>query len=398
MNTVAEIFPPGEFLREELEARGWSQTELAEIIGRPVRLINELIAGKKAITPETAIQLGDSLGTGPELWMNLESQYQLSKVRSTDGLIARRAKLYERFPVREMIKRGWIEATKSIEVLEQQFLTFFDVNSLEDEIPFCHAAKKTEVHDLPSMLQLAWLCRARRIASELVIAPYTEAALRQALPRLSALLSAPEETRHVARVLAECGVRFVIVEPIPGSKIDGACFWLTDVQPVVALSLRLDRIDNFWFVLRHELEHVLRRHGRERGYILDQDMEGTAADQINDEEVVANTEAAEFCVAQDEMTGFVARVAPFFAAERVVLFAQRLDVHLAQPAQAVDVRAQAYAERLARALWRKYYADDAPQWEPLTGDLMGLLSQIDNMTTGLTRAIGNAQAEGSDHD
>ncbi|CAM5409043.1 HigA family addiction module antitoxin [Rhodanobacter lindaniclasticus] len=327
MNTVAEIFPPGEFLREELEARGWSQTELAEIIGRPVRLINELIAGKKAITPETAIQLGDSLGTGPELWMNLESQYQLSKVRSTDGLIARRAKLYERFPVREMIKRGWIEATKSIEVLEQQFLTFFGVDSLEDEIPFCHAAKKTETHDLPSMLQLAWLCRARRIASELVIAPYTEAALRQALPRLSALLSAPEETRHVARVLAECGVRFVIVEPIPGSKIDGACFWLTDVQPVVALSLRLDRIDNFWFVLRHELEHVLRRHGRERGYILDQDMEGTAADQINDEEVVANAEAAEFCVAQDEMTGFVARVAPFFASERVVLFAQRLNVH-----------------------------------------------------------------------
>ena len=55
MNTFAEIFPPGEFLREELEARNWSQTELAEIMGRPVRLINEIIAGKKAITPETAI-------------------------------------------------------------------------------------------------------------------------------------------------------------------------------------------------------------------------------------------------------------------------------------------------------------------------------------------------------
>lgn len=326
MNTVADIFPPGEFLRDELEARGWSQTELAEIIGRPVRLINELIAGKKAITPETAIQLGDSLGTGPELWMNLESQYQLSKVRSTDGLIARRAKLYERFPVREMIKRGWIEATKSIEVLEQQFLTFFGIDSLEADIPFSHAAKKTDALDLPSMLQLAWLCRARRIASELVIAPYTEAALRDALPRLSALLSAPEETRHVARVLADCGVRFVVVEPIPGAKIDGACFWLTAVQPVVALSLRLDRIDNFWFVLRHELEHVLCRHGQD-GYILDQDLEGTAADQINDDEVVANAAAAEFCVARDEMSGFVARVAPFFAEDRVMLFAKRLNVH-----------------------------------------------------------------------
>lgn len=62
-------------------------------------------------------------------------------------------------------------------------------------------------------------------------------------------------------------------------------------------------------------------------------------------------------------------------------------------AQAVDVHAEAYAERLARALWRKHYADDAPQWEPLTGDLFGMLSQIDNMTTDLTRAIGNAQAE-----
>ena len=95
MSTFAEVFPPGEFLREELEARNWSQTELAEIIGRPVRLINEIIAGKKAITPETAIQLGESLGTGPEVWMNLESQYQLSKVRMADNLIKRRADLFE---------------------------------------------------------------------------------------------------------------------------------------------------------------------------------------------------------------------------------------------------------------------------------------------------------------
>ena len=132
MNSIAEVFPPGEFLKEELEARGWSQTALAEIMGRPVRLINEIIAGKKGITPETAIQLGESLGTGPELWMNLESQYQLSKVRSTDGLIRRRAKLYEGFPVREMMKRGWLEASKSIEVVEQQLRDFFRLGSVDD--------------------------------------------------------------------------------------------------------------------------------------------------------------------------------------------------------------------------------------------------------------------------
>src|SRR3546814_10808230 len=86
MNTAAEIFPRGEFLKDELEARGWSQTELAEIVGRPTRLIHEIIAGKRTIPPETAIQLGDSLRTGPELWMNLASQYQPSQVRPNDEI------------------------------------------------------------------------------------------------------------------------------------------------------------------------------------------------------------------------------------------------------------------------------------------------------------------------
>ncbi len=327
MNTVAEVFPPGEFLREELEARGWTQTELAEIICRPVRLINEIIAGKKTITPETATQLGDSLGTGPELWMNLESQYQLSKVRSADGLISRRAKLYERFPVREMIKRGWIESSKNIEVLEQQFLVFFGLQSLDEPLTFCHAAKKTQAEAPPTPLQVAWLHRARKVASEMVSAPYKEATLRQTLSNLSALRTAPEETRHVARLLADCGVRFVVVEPIAGTKIDGACFWLAKEQPVVALSLRLDRIDNFWFVLRHELEHVLQRHGRDRGYVLDQEIESTPANQINEEEEVANNEAAAFCVDPSQMSDFIARVSPFFKEQRVLLFAQRLQVH-----------------------------------------------------------------------
>src|SRR3546814_10685153 len=90
------------------------------------------------------------------------------------GLITRRAKLYERFPVREMIKRGWIEASKSIDVLEQQFLSFFGLDSIDAEIPFAHAARKTDALDKPSMLQLAWLCRARRIAEELVLVSYTD--------------------------------------------------------------------------------------------------------------------------------------------------------------------------------------------------------------------------------
>src|SRR5574338_206943 len=96
----AEVFPPGEFLREELEAREWSQQELADILERPARLVSELISAKRAITPETARGLADAFGTSAEYWMNLESQYQLSKVKVANDHVARKARLYSKFPVR----------------------------------------------------------------------------------------------------------------------------------------------------------------------------------------------------------------------------------------------------------------------------------------------------------
>jgi addiction module HigA family antidote len=92
----AEVFPPGEFLREELEARGWTQQELADILDRPPRVISEIISAKRAVTPETARGLADAFGTSAEYWLNLESQYQLSKVRVANDHVARKARLYSK--------------------------------------------------------------------------------------------------------------------------------------------------------------------------------------------------------------------------------------------------------------------------------------------------------------
>ena len=72
--------PPGEYLEEEIEARGISQKELARRMGRPVNAINEIINGKKAITAETALQLEAAMPEIPaRFWLNLESGYQLTK-------------------------------------------------------------------------------------------------------------------------------------------------------------------------------------------------------------------------------------------------------------------------------------------------------------------------------
>jgi HTH-type transcriptional regulator/antitoxin HigA len=83
--------PPGEFLAEEIEARGISQKELAKRMGRPLNAINEIINGKKAIIAETAIQLEEAMPEIPaKFWLNLESDFQLTRAlikRRNSGVV-----------------------------------------------------------------------------------------------------------------------------------------------------------------------------------------------------------------------------------------------------------------------------------------------------------------------
>jgi HTH-type transcriptional regulator/antitoxin HigA len=90
--TPAEAFPPGEYLRDELKARGWTQSQFAAILGRPLQLVNEIIMGRKRITEQTALEIGAALGTSAKVWLNLENTYRLWKAGSPDPAIARRAK------------------------------------------------------------------------------------------------------------------------------------------------------------------------------------------------------------------------------------------------------------------------------------------------------------------
>jgi len=90
----AEAFHPGEYLREELEARGWSQRDFAKIVGRPLQVVNEIIRGKKRVTAETAKEIGLALGTGPKVWINLQTNYDLWSTGDPDPGIARRARQF----------------------------------------------------------------------------------------------------------------------------------------------------------------------------------------------------------------------------------------------------------------------------------------------------------------
>ena len=322
---------PGQLIQDQLDRRGWSRRVLAAILGAEETGINRLIAGKRAVDATMAIRLGEVFGIRPEHFLMLQKRYDLAQARlltRPDPERAKRAQVFGDFPVSEMIKRGWLDADdiRDVPNVESALLKFFNVPTLADiKAPELSTQKTGSDPDLTPP-QLAWFHRVNVIASEMLVARYSSSALHSALTKLSSLLSAPEEARKVPRILAECGVRYVIVESLASAKIDGVAFWLNENSPVIGMTLRHDRIDNFWFVLRHEIEHILRRHGRK----IDVELEGTRAGvgpDVSQEELEANEAAANFCVPRERLEGFIARKAPFFAERDILGFARTLQIH-----------------------------------------------------------------------
>jgi len=324
----AETFPPGEFIKDELEARGWTQEDLAEVMGRNLRLVNEIITGKRNITPETAMGLGEALDTSSQYWMNLQSSFQLSQGESQAEGIARRSKLYEKAPVRLMVKRNWIEPSLNIDVLEKRVCDFFGLENIDEEPELVHASRKSTSYVEATPIQWTWLYRAVHLANAVDAKKFTQTKLNDALDRLKAILPNPQDIRMIPKILAESGIKFLMIEPLPQSKIDGVTFWV-DESPIIALSLRYDRIDWFWHTLAHELVgHVKNGDGKNSKAILDIDL----LEQQNDTnrpqyEVNADRNAVSYLVPQKELDYFIARVSPLYSKARIIGFANNIHVH-----------------------------------------------------------------------
>jgi len=322
---------PGTFIQEELEARNWKQTDLAYILDMSPQQLNPILNGNQRITPDLAAAFGEAFDMPAEFFANLQKLFDLSKAKPVDPGVRTRASWQSAFPLRDMIKRGWIDESEH-GLLDVQMLRFFGKNRIED-IPFIgngeivrHAAKKSG-YDKITPVQYAWLHRVMKLASMVEAPTYSENALRQAIPAIRAHLLDKDDLIHIPEMLRKCGVRFVLVEALPGSKIDGVCVWV-DGQPAIGMSARLDRLDNFAFVLRHECEHVLRGDGKEETFTPVDEFDGDYdSGDLPEEEVIANREAEEFCIPRKHLESFLLRKGAFISEQDVLAFAARMEVH-----------------------------------------------------------------------
>lgn len=324
---MTELMPktPGQLVREAMEAKGWGERDLAFAIGIAPGPINQILNDRRSISHAMARAFSVALDRPAEEFARAQAEWDLQHAEEPDPLVSARARILSRYPLREMVKRGWIDPEHRPGTLEEQVCRFFGVKSLDDVPHLEHSAKKTDYSDIPPA-QLAWLFRVRQIALEMHPPAYSDAKLRDAIDAFKDMRSEPESVRHVPRFLNEAGVRYVVTEGLPGGLIDGVCFWLGPNTPVIGMSMRFDRIDNFWFVLRHECAHVLHGHGKSRA-IVDEDMEAKSLFPESEEERIANAEATEFCVPSEQMRSFYLRKNPFFSESDVLAFSKRVKVH-----------------------------------------------------------------------
>lgn len=281
--TPAEVFPPGEFLRDELAERGWSEAEFADILGRPAQAISEILNGKKEITPETAVAISAALDTSPELWLNLQSAYRLHTVRrrqapATD--VERRAALRELVPVRELQKRRWLPDTKDLDVLEAAVCDLLDIDAPGERPTFAVAARRTNAAEDFNPEQRAWIARVRSIGEGSVRTQFDPAGLDNLAGGLVQRLRNPGELIGLQQWLEQVGVALVIEPPLRSSKIDGVAMIGPDGTPIIGLSTRGDRFDSFVFTLLHEIAHVTAGHVKAAGDLtLDEEVGEDAGDQ-----------------------------------------------------------------------------------------------------------------------
>ena len=266
--------PPGEILAEEIEVRGMTQRELAARLGRPPQVVNEIIRGKKAITPDTAIGLSRVLGIEASYWMNLEADYQMTLARErSQAAMFEQEQWLSHYPVRDLIKQGWIEAGRDKPSRVRALMSFLGVASIEPSL-YQEAVGFRITNAAREKISLgalgAWLRQGELVADRIETADYDAGAFRGALAEIRNLTVEPPEKflPRMETLCATAGVAFCVVQELPKLGANGAARWLNDSKALIQMNIRGKWADVFWFSFFHEAGHLL-RHRHQRRIVVD---------------------------------------------------------------------------------------------------------------------------------
>lgn len=324
---------PIEAIKFRMDQQGLKPKDLVPYIGSPSK-VSEVLSGKRPLSLAMIRKLVNELGIPAEVLLQEPGAELPSDQILQQG---------RRFPIAEMVKRRWfsgfsgtaVEAKQQLEELLGRFMAPLGETSLAPALNRQHVRDggKDDSNALT-----AWRIRVATLALEQDLPTYrpgtVDIGFLRELAKLSYLESGP---RLAKEFLGKAGIHLVIERHLPHTHLDGAAMKLPSGAPVVGLTLRHDRLDNFWFTLFHELAHVaLHLDGGDIDVFFD-DITKASKNQLEKE---ADELASEALIPKEQWKA--AKLRWNTPPANVVAFAERLRINPAIPAGRVRFESNDY--------------------------------------------------------
>jgi HTH-type transcriptional regulator/antitoxin HigA len=270
---------PVEAIRFRMEQQGITRRELERYIGSRSK-VSEVLSGKRPLTLSMIRALHQGLGIPAESLLHGQEQVP-SEGHDLE---------WSRFPIREIVSRGWVEGFATArrydpEQVVRRFLAPLGIAKAPAFYRRTHTVRSARSMDKYSLT--AWTLRIVMRARTVRTGPYDATVVTPDFLRQVAQLSWSTRGPLLAQeFLQKYGIALVVESHLPRTHLDGAALLLEDNRPVIGLTLRHDRLDNFWFTLLHELAHValhLRQAGD--GFYDDLDAEGAGEQEAEADHV-----------------------------------------------------------------------------------------------------------------
>ena len=268
-----------------MEQQGLTQRDLIPYIGSRSK-VSEVLSGKRSITMRMARALHQHLGIPAEVLL------QETGASFNDAL---ESVAFERFPLAEMARREWIEKLTPYKDYAEELMRGL-IDQAREEHPtlqplYRRNAHRRENSNTDWYALRAWRWRVMALANEKPpsVSYRSGSVTRQFMAEVARLSPKKDGPRLAQGFLAEHGISLVIERHLSKTHLDGATLWFNGGRPVVGMTLRYDRLDNFWFTLMHELAHIARHEHTEENEFFD-DMTLRGAKQAAEDTVEAEAD------------------------------------------------------------------------------------------------------------
>lgn len=267
-NTLApfEATHPGSLIKDELEVReDLTQKDLAVLLGVKPSFLNEIINGKRPVTADIAILLEKAIGISADYWMKFQSQYEIDSARIKEKNIEKMQLIEiwniirQYVPIKYLSKKGYLTENLSFNISIIQ--SIYAVESIDGLINK-YAEKKVAYFKKSGKLQIdeqnmiAWTSLAEYEAKRKITNTFNFDNIPQLVNELNEIFYSNSNTLlKIEKKLAQYGIKFLLIDRLEKTPIDGYSF-MCNGNPVIALTLRHNKIDHLAFTILHEIGHI----------------------------------------------------------------------------------------------------------------------------------------------